>query len=59
MKNLKKLTSSREDHFPKTLFTLFRSKIVEDDSSKDRLSQPQMHVDERDEVALMVQQRRR
>jgi hypothetical protein len=59
MKNLKKRASSHEDRFPKTLFTLSQCRIAEDDGSKDLLSQLQMHIDERDEVALVVQQRRR
>jgi hypothetical protein len=50
VKNLKKRASSREDRFPKTLFTLSRCKITEDDDSGDLLSQSQMHVDEWGEV---------
>jgi hypothetical protein len=59
MKNLKKRANSRDDRFPKTLFTLSRCRIAEDDGSRDLLSQSQMHVDERDEVVLVAQQRRR
>jgi hypothetical protein len=59
MKNLKKRASSREDHFSKTLFILSWCRITEDDGSGDLLSRSQMHVDERDEVALAAQQRRR
>jgi hypothetical protein len=59
MKNLKKRASSHKDRFPKTLFTPSQCRIAEDDDSRDLLSQLQMHIDERDEVALVVQQRRR
>jgi hypothetical protein len=59
MKNLKERASNREDHFPKTLFTLSQCRITEDDGFRDLLSRLQMHVDERDEVALAAQQRRR
>jgi hypothetical protein len=45
--------------FPKTLFTLFRCRITDDDGFEDLLSRSQMHVDERDEVALAAQQLRR
>jgi hypothetical protein len=58
MKNLKKRVNSREDRF-KTLFTLSRYRIAKDDGSKDILSRSWMHVDERDEVVLAAQQRRR
>jgi hypothetical protein len=59
MKNLKKRASSREDRFPKTIFTLSRCRIAEDDGSRNLLSQSRIHIDERDEVALAAQQRRR
>jgi hypothetical protein len=60
MKNLKKRVGSREDRFSKTLFILSRCRIAkEEDSSRDLLSRSQMHIDERDEVALAAQQRRR
>jgi hypothetical protein len=59
MKNFKKQASSREYHFLKILFALSRCRIAEDDGSEDLLSRSQMHVDERGEVALVVQQRRR
>jgi hypothetical protein len=59
MKNIKKRASSREGHFPKTLFALFQCKIADDDGSRDLLSRSQMHINERDEVALVAQQRRR
>jgi hypothetical protein len=59
VKNLKKRASSRENHFPKTLFTLSQCRITEDDGPGDLLSQSQMHVDERDEVTLAAQQRRK
>jgi hypothetical protein len=59
MKNLKKRASSHEDRFLKTLFAPSQCRIAEDDGSRDLLSQLQMHIDERDEVALVVQQRRR
>jgi hypothetical protein len=52
MKNLKKRASSREVRFSKTLFALSRCRIAEDDGSGDLLSQSQMHIDERDEIAL-------
>jgi hypothetical protein len=55
MKNSKKWVSSYEDHFPKTLFALSWCRIAEDVSSGDLLSRSQMHVDEQDEVALVVQ----
>jgi hypothetical protein len=59
MKHLKKQSSSREDHFPKTLFVLSRCRIIEDDGYGDLLSRLQMHVDERDEVVWVAQRRRR
>jgi hypothetical protein len=59
MKNLKKQASGREDRIPKTLFTHSQCRIAEDDGFRDLLSRSRMHVDERDEVALAVQQRRR
>jgi hypothetical protein len=60
MKNLKKRASIREDHFLKTLFTLSWCMITEDDGSGDLLSRSWMHVDdERDKLALAVQQRRK
>jgi hypothetical protein len=43
----------------KTLFTISWCRIAEDDGSGDLLSRSQMHVDERDEVAMPAQQRRR
>jgi hypothetical protein len=51
--------SSREDHFSKTLFTLSRCRIIEDDGSRDLLSQSQVHAGDQDEVDLATQQRRR
>jgi hypothetical protein len=51
-----KRVSSHEDRFPKTLFTLSRCRIIEDDDSGDLFSRSQMHVDERDEVASAAQQ---
>jgi hypothetical protein len=54
VKNLKKQASSREDHFPKDLFTISQCRIVEDDGFGDLLSRSQMHVDERDEEVLAV-----
>jgi hypothetical protein len=59
VKNLMKRASSREDRFPKTLFALSQCRITEDDGSGDLLSQSQMHVDERDEVASAAQQQKR
>jgi hypothetical protein len=59
MKNFKKRVSSHEDRFPKSLFALSRCRITEDDGFKDLLSRLWLHVDERYEVALVVQQRRR
>jgi hypothetical protein len=59
MKNLMKRASSHKDRFPNTLFTLSRCRITEDDGSGDLLSQSQMHIDERDEEVLAVQQRMR
>jgi hypothetical protein len=59
MKNLKKQVSSCEDRFPKTLFALSQCRIPKDYGSGDLLSWLQMHVDERDVVALAAQQRRR
>jgi hypothetical protein len=50
MKNLKKRANSREDHFPKAIFTIFCCRIVEDDGFGDLLSRLEMYVDERDEV---------
>jgi hypothetical protein len=55
MKNLKKRVNSREDRFSKTLFTLSRCRIAEDDDSGDLLSRSQMYVDGHDEIALAVQ----
>jgi hypothetical protein len=43
----------------KTLFALPRCRIAEDDGFGDLLSWSQMHIDERAEVALAAQQRRR
>jgi hypothetical protein len=59
VKNLMKRVSSREDHFPKTLFARSRCRIAEDDGSGDLLSRSQMHVDEQDKVALVAQQLKR
>jgi hypothetical protein len=55
MKNLKRRVRSREDRFPKILFALSRCRIAEDDGFGDLLSRLQMHVDERDKVALAAQ----
>jgi hypothetical protein len=43
----------------KTLFTLSRCRIAEDNGSGELLSRLQMYVDEQDKVALVAQQRRR
>jgi hypothetical protein len=59
MKNLNKRASSREDHFSKILFVLSRCRTAKDDGFKDLLSWSRMHVDECDEIVLVVQQRRR
>jgi hypothetical protein len=59
MKNLKNWVSYHEDYFSKTLFTLSRCRIAENDNFGDLLSWSQIHVDERDEVVLAVQQRKR
>jgi hypothetical protein len=59
MKNLKKRAISREDRFPKTLFTLSQCRIAEDDGFGDLLSQSRMNVNEQNEVALAAQQQRR
>jgi hypothetical protein len=59
VKNLKKQASNRKDRFSKILFALPRCRIVEDDGFGDLLPRSQMHIDERDEVALATQQRRR
>jgi hypothetical protein len=48
VKNLMKRASSHEDRFPKTLFASFG----------DLLSQSQMHVEKRDEVASEMQQQK-
>jgi hypothetical protein len=58
VKNLTKRASSHEDRFPKTLFALSRSRIAEDNGSGDLLSRLQMHIDKRDEVALVAQQQK-
>jgi hypothetical protein len=58
VKNLTKRASSREDRFPKTLFTLSRCRIIEDDDFGDLLSLSQMHVHERDKVASAAQQQK-
>jgi predicted deacetylase len=55
VKNLMKRASSHEDHFPKTLFALSWCRIAEDDSSGDLFFRSQIHVDEWDEVASVVQ----
>jgi hypothetical protein len=57
--NLKNRSSSSVERFPKTLFTLSQYRITEDNSSGDLLSQSQMHIDDRDEVALVTQHWRR
>jgi hypothetical protein len=59
MKNLRKLVSSREDLFPKTLFALSWCRIAKYDGSRDMLSRLRMYVDEQDELALAAQQWRR
>jgi hypothetical protein len=59
MKNLTKRASSHVERFPKTLFTLSRCRIAEDDGSGDLLFQLQEHAGDRDEVVLAAQQRRR
>jgi hypothetical protein len=59
MTNMEKRSSSPVEHFPKILFTLSWCKITKDDGSGDLLSQSQMHIDDRDEVALVAQQWRR
>jgi hypothetical protein len=58
VKNLMKRASSHEDRFPKTLFALSQCRIAEDDGSRDLLSRSQMHIDEWDKVASMVQQQK-
>jgi hypothetical protein len=58
MKKLEKRASSCVDRFSKILFVLFRCRITEDDGFEDLLFRSQMHVDDRDEVALVAQQRR-
>jgi hypothetical protein len=57
VKDLMKRASSREDYFPKTLFAPSRCRITEDDGSEDLVSQSQMHIDKRDEVASAVKPR--
>jgi hypothetical protein len=55
MSRAEKLDEANEQSrrsFPKTLFALSRCRITEDDGSRDLLSRSQMHIDERDEVAL-------
>jgi hypothetical protein len=59
VKNLTKRASSHEDRFSKTLFTLSRCRIAENDGSGDLLSRLQIHIDERDEIVLAAQQRMR
>jgi hypothetical protein len=59
VKNFTKRASSREDRFSKILFTLSRCRIAKNDDSRDLLSRSQMHIDERDEVALVAQQQKR
>jgi hypothetical protein len=59
VKNLTKRSSSYEDRFPKTLLAIYRYRITEYDGSGDPLSRSQMHVDERDEIASVVQQQKR
>jgi hypothetical protein len=47
------------DRFSKTLSAISRCRITKDNGSEDLLSRSQMHVDERDEVALAAQQQKR
>jgi hypothetical protein len=54
-KSLMKRASRHEDRFLKTLFALSWCRIAEDDGSRDLLSRSQMHVNEWDEVASVVQ----
>jgi hypothetical protein len=56
---LTKRASSHEDRFSKTLFTLSRCRIAENDGFGDLLSRLQIHIDERDEIVLAAQQRMR
>jgi hypothetical protein len=44
---------------PKTLFTLSQCRIAENDGFGDLLTRSQMHVDERGEEVLAMQQRMR
>jgi hypothetical protein len=46
------------DRFSKTLSAISRCRITKDNGSEDLLSRSQMHVDERDEVALAAQQQK-
>jgi hypothetical protein len=55
VKNLTKRASHHEDRFPKTFIAISRCRIAEDDGFGDLLSQSQMHVDERDEIASTAQ----
>jgi hypothetical protein len=59
MMNLKKRSSSHVEHILKALFALSWCRIAEDDSSEDMLSWSPMHVDDRDEVVVAQQWRRR
>jgi hypothetical protein len=46
--------SSHVERFPKTLFTLSRCRIAEDDGSRDLLPQSQVHIDDRYKVDLVA-----
>jgi hypothetical protein len=54
-----KRASSREYRFSKTLFTLSRCRIAEDDGSRNLPSRSHMYIDERYEVASAAQQHKR
>jgi hypothetical protein len=52
-------SSIRVERFLKTIFIVSRYRITKDNGFRDMLSRSQMHVDERGELALTAQQRRR
>jgi hypothetical protein len=56
---LKEASEQSRRRFLKTLVAISRCRIAEDNGSRDLLSRSSMHIDEQNEIALAVQQRRR
>jgi hypothetical protein len=59
MMNLEKRSSTHVERFPKILFALSWCRFAKDNGFRDLPSRSQMHVDDQDEVALVVPQQRR